>query len=80
MKPKSTAMQIAEHFGCDIFDIIDYRYQPGEWSRPVYCGFDGNNYWSAGKTKPRYGHGEQDMVWESVKSNYPGNNNLWKGA
>jgi hypothetical protein len=77
---KSIARQIAEHFGCDVADIRDYEYQPGTWSRKVYAGMDGNRYWSTGGTKPpRYCDEEGGITWRSVKSNWPGNPDLWVG-
>ncbi|CAB4165075.1 hypothetical protein UFOVP820_10 [uncultured Caudovirales phage] len=79
MKPKSIATQIAEHFGWDVADILDYRYQPSHWSRAVYCGFDGNNYWSAGRTPPKDREGDNMLEWVRVPSRYPGNTDLWKG-
>jgi hypothetical protein len=80
MKPKSTATQIAEHFGWDVADVRDYRYQPSHWSQPVYAGLDGNSYWSAGRSAPHHRDGDDGITWVSVPSNYPGNNNLWKGV
>lgn len=80
MNRKSIAQQIAEHFGCDISDIRECKYQPGHWSQAVFAGFDGNNYWSAGRSAPRHRDGDDGIVWVSVPSNYPGNNNLWRGA
>ena len=79
---KRIATQIAEHFGWDIDDIRDYEYHPGAWTRKVYAGMDGNNYWSAGgKTPPRYiGHDHAPLVWVRVKSNWPGNPDLWCGT
>lgn len=79
MNRKSTAMQIAEHFGWDVAEVREYRYQPGRWSQAVYLGLDGNNYWSAGRRPPRYRDGDDGLKWVSVPSNYPGNNNLWMG-
>ena len=80
MSRKSIAQQIAEHFGCDIADIRECKYQPGHWSQAVFAGFDGNKYWSAGRSAPRHRDGDDGIVWVSVPSNYPGNNNLWRGA
>ena len=76
---KSIAIQIAEHFGSDVEDIRDYDYQPGQWNRKVYAGFDGNRYWSAnGKTPPKHKEGA-DLRWKQVPSNYPNNPPLWIG-
>lgn len=81
MKRKSIAMQIAEHFGCDVADIRDYEYQPGTWTRKVYAGFDGNSYWSAGgKTPPRHREVPGGIVWRRVFSNFPNNGPLWWGV
>lgn len=81
-KRKSIAIQIAEHFGCDIADIRDFEYHPGSWSRKVYAGMDGNRYWSAGgNTPPRYRDDEEsDIVWRRVASNWRGNPDLWVGT
>lgn len=77
---KSIAIQIAEHFGCDINDIRPYDYQPGRWTRKVFAGMDGNRYWSAGgATPPRHRDGDDDLVWRRVKSNWQGNPDLWVG-
>jgi hypothetical protein len=81
MKRKSQAEKIAEHFGWDVADIREYDYQSGYWNAnvKVYYGFDGNNYWSAGNAKPC--HRDCDNVsWSKVPSNFPGNDDLWKGA
>lgn len=81
---KSIAIQIAEHFGCDVADIRDHNYQPGLWTRKVYAGMDGNRYWSADcKTPPKrrderyFAH--DGLVWRQVPSNFPGNPPLWVG-
>lgn len=80
MNRKSIAIQIAEHFGCDVADIREYDYQPGHWTRKVYSGMDGNRYWSAGGDKPpRHRDGDDDLVWTKVESNWRGNAHLWKG-
>ena len=79
MKSKRAAMQIAEHFGCDVADIRDYDYQPGRWSRKVYAGFDGNRYWAgAGKTAPKHSD-DNSISWKQVPSNWLGNPPLWVG-
>ena len=76
---KRVVTQIAEHFGCDVRDISEYDYQPGQWNRPVYAGFDGNAYWSAGGVKPpKHRTGDDGLAWERVASNYPGNAHLWR--
>lgn len=77
---KSIAMQIAEHFGCDVADIRDYDYQPGFWTRKVYAGMDGNRYWSANcKTPPKHRDGDDSLVWRQVPSSLAGNPPLWVG-
>jgi hypothetical protein len=76
---KNIAMQIAEHFGCDVADIRDYDYQPGFWNRKVYAGMDGNRYWSAGGNKPPRHRDGDDLQWIKVKSNWKGNPDLWVG-
>lgn len=76
-KRKSVAVQIAEHFGCDVADIRDYKYQPGTFTPAVYAGFDGNNYWSAGPRAPRERAYGASLVWRRVASNFPGNGPLW---
>ena len=77
---KKIAMQIAEHFGCDVADIRDYDYQPGMWTRKVYAGMDGNRYWSAGGNKPpRHRDGDDALVWVRVPSHWKGNPDLWMG-
>jgi hypothetical protein len=81
MTRKSTAQKIAEHFGWDVADIRECEYQSSHWNAnvKVYMGFDGNTAWSAGKTKPR--HRDCDnLSWSRVPSNYPGNDDLWKGV
>lgn len=75
---KTIARQIAEHFGWDIEEIKLYDYQPGNFSRKVYAGFDGNTVWSAGKTPPRHLNGlSSTYVWKKVPSSWPGNPDLW---
>jgi hypothetical protein len=77
---KSIARQLAEHLSVDVDYIREYEYHPGCWTRKVYAGIDGNRYWSAGGAKPpRYRDEEGDITWRSVKSNWPGNPNLWVG-
>ena len=81
MTRKSVAMQIAEHFSCDVADIREYDYQPGTYSPKVYNGMDGNNYWSAGPRPPKYrGDAEENMKWVQVESNWKGNGPLWLGT
>lgn len=79
-KRKSIAMQIAEHFSCDVADIREYDYQPGLWTRKVYAGMDGNKYWSAGGDKPPRHREGGEIVWTKVPSNWPGNGHLWVGV
>jgi hypothetical protein len=68
------------HFGSDVADIRDYDYQPGQWSRKVYAGFDGNRYWSAGGRKPpKHRDGDDNLTWRQVPSNYPNSPPLWVG-
>lgn len=76
---KTIARQISEHFGWDIEEIKDYEYQPGRWTRKVYAGFDGNRYWSAGKTAPRLRDGVSEIAWRQEPSSWPGNPDLWIG-
>lgn len=78
MKRKSIAMQIAEHFSCDVADIREYDYQPGTYAPKVYCGMDGNNYWSAGPRPPRATRYDScPLVWVRVESHWRGNGPLW---
>lgn len=79
---KRIARQIAEHFGCDVDEIRDYDYQPGRWTRKVYCGMDENRYWSAGGEKPpKYvGDDPAPLTWVRVRSNWKGNADLWVGT
>lgn len=80
-KRKGIARQVAEHLGCDIAELRDYEYHPGCWSRKVFSGMDGNNYWSgSGKNPPAYRDGsDDDITWKRVPSNFPGNPDLWVG-
>ena len=79
-RSKSAAIQIAEHFGCDVADIRDYDYQPGHWSRKVYAGMDGNRYWAgAGAKPPKHRDMDGGIVWRQVDSNWRGNAPLWVG-
>lgn len=56
---KHTQSILAEHFCCDVQDIIDYRYHYGLTPIPMYHINDSLH--AVSKSKPRYEHFTQ---WE----------------
>ncbi len=70
---KNPHTRIAEHLGWDSADVIDYNYQPGRFSTPVYSLGNSNQYWAGSKPKDRDG---MMTNWVPVVSSYDGST-LW---
>ena len=71
-KKKHTQTVLAEHFCCDVQDIIDYRYHYGLTPIPMYHVDD--HLYAVSKTMPSYGGWTK---WEVI-ADVDGGRKIWR--
>lgn len=71
-KKKHTQTILAEHFGCDVQDIIDYRYHYGLTPIPMYHVDD--HLYAVSCTMPKYRHWDK---WEAI-AEVEGGRKIWR--